>query len=167
MLDLYVIRDDGTRAGGGYMWLREGVVKDLLFGIVLSLMSSGIAFIVAALWLLWDKDRQCLWDKITQTHVAYSPYGFRPETRQEQDFGGTVRRRTPGQRQSRALDGTVVTHTPGVGGSPAPSGPPGAPPAAPTTPAAERLRELRRLFDEQLITEEEYEVRRAEAVREL
>ena len=139
----------------------------------MALVSSGIGFVVAALWLLWDRDRQCLWDKIAQTHVAYSPYGYIPQTLEEQVLSGAVRRRQPGQQQTRAADGTVTTYPPGTY-RPAPAAPmPPGPTARPTasaagaSPAADRLRELRRLRDEELITEDEYEARRSEAVKDL
>jgi uncharacterized RDD family membrane protein YckC len=41
LLHLYIIRDDGTRAGGRYTWLRDALVKQLLFGAVLSSISGG------------------------------------------------------------------------------------------------------------------------------
>ena len=150
LVDLYVVREDGTRAGGWYMWLREGVVK-ILFFTVLGLVSGGIIWLIGALWLLWDRDRQCLWDKIVQTHVGFSPHRFVPETKEEQEFSGQIRRRAPGQQQTRP-----------VGGAPA-----GQAPVSPADSPAERLRELRRLRDDELITEQEYEARRAEAVKDL
>jgi hypothetical protein len=150
------------------MWLREALVKGWLLWFV-TLISGGIAFVVAALWLLWDRDRQCLWDKILQTHVAHSPYGYVPQTLQEQTLSGTVRRRQPGQQQTRAADGTVTTYPPATYRpapvTPTPPGPAATPAGA--SPAADRLRELRRLRDEDLITEDEYEERRVEAVKDL
>ena len=149
LLGLYVIKDDGTRAGGGYTWLRESLVKDLLFTI-LSLATSGILWFIGSLWLLWDRDRQCLWDKIASTHVAYSPNDFKPETLGEQAVSGQSRRRTPGQQQNRP----VGTPSAASGGRP-------------TSAVGDRLRELQQLRTDGLITSEEYEERRAELVQAL
>lgn len=82
LLKMYIMREDGSRAGGWYTLLREIVVEGLLFGVINS-FTFGIAGIVGALWCTWDRDRQCLWDKITSTYVAYSPEGRRPLTRTE------------------------------------------------------------------------------------
>lgn len=158
LVGLYIIKDDGTRAGGGYTWLREAVVKNLLFSL-LSAASSGIVWLVGSLWLLWDRDRQCLWDKITSTHIAYSPNGFKPETIRDQAISGQTRRRTPGQQQNRPV------------GSPGVAGVPGSPNSVvadqPTSAVGDRLRELQQLRTDGLITPEEYEVRRAELVKAL
>lgn len=159
LVRLYTMRDDGTRAGGGYMWLREVVVKGLLFWI-LGTMSAGIVPLIAALWLLWDRDRQCLWDKIVSTHVAYSPNTFVPQTGPEQRFSGVNRTRPPGQQLTVPISGTTST------------APPATPPAnsaagLSTSSVADRLRELQQLREDGLITAEEYEERRIEAVKDL
>lgn len=83
---LYIMRDDGTRAGGWYTLLREEMLKGVLFP-GLSLLSLGVIGLLAPLWLLWDGQRQALWDKVASTHVAYSPTGWRPPTkRMEAEF---------------------------------------------------------------------------------
>lgn len=64
LLGMYVMREDGSRAGGWYMWLREFVVKGLVFGVLIATITGGLAWVVAALWCLWDRERQCLWDKV-------------------------------------------------------------------------------------------------------
>jgi uncharacterized RDD family membrane protein YckC len=51
----------------GQMFVRW-LVKRLL-GLIF------IAWVIAALWLLWDKDRQALWDKIVETVVVDDPGG--------------------------------------------------------------------------------------------
>ncbi len=79
---MYIMREDGSRAGGWYTVLREIVVEGLLFGLISSL-TFYLGFIIGALWCTWDRDRQCLWDKITSTYVAYSPDGYKPLTRTE------------------------------------------------------------------------------------
>ena len=82
LLGMYVLRDDGTRASGWYMWLREALIKGI-FGFA-AFFTIGLVPLLAAAWCLWDNDTQCLWDKIGSTHVGYSPYGFKPLTRNEQ-----------------------------------------------------------------------------------
>ncbi len=82
LTNMYIMREDGSRAGGWYTLLREFVVEGLLFGLI-GAVTFGISSIIAALWCTWDRDRQCLWDKVTSTYVAYSPAGRRPLTRAE------------------------------------------------------------------------------------
>ena len=83
LLSMYVMRDDGTRSGGAFMYfLRDGVVKGLLFSL-LGALTLGILWLLAALWCIWDRERQCLWDKVSGTYVAYSPRGIRPPTARE------------------------------------------------------------------------------------
>jgi uncharacterized RDD family membrane protein YckC len=82
ILNMYVMRADGTRAGGWYMWLREFIIKGLLFSLVNALI-LGIGWLVSAAWCLWDDDRQCLWDKVGSTYVAHSPNRFVPATAKE------------------------------------------------------------------------------------
>ncbi len=55
----------------GSMFLREVVIKELLFGGVISLLTSGIGGVVDYLWALWDGTghRQTLHDKVSQTSV--------------------------------------------------------------------------------------------------
>ncbi len=79
MLSMYVLREDGTRAGFRSMLLREFGLKYLLtFGA--NFFSAGAYGLLASLWCLWDRDHQCLWDKIGSTYVAWSPMGYEPGT---------------------------------------------------------------------------------------
>ncbi|MDA0351810.1 MAG: RDD family protein [Chloroflexi bacterium] len=73
LLSTYVMREDGSRAGGWYMWGREALVKWLLFSF-LNTFTFGVASTLAALWCLWDDDKQCGWDKVMSSYVAYSPH---------------------------------------------------------------------------------------------
>ena len=68
---MYIMREDGSRGGGGYTWLREFVVKGLLFGVIAAL-TVYIAWVVSAAWCLWDSERQCLWDKVTTVPLLVS-----------------------------------------------------------------------------------------------
>ena len=165
ILGLYIMRNDATRAGGGFTWVREFLVKWLLFGVLIQGVTAGIGWLIAALWLLWDRDRQCLWDKVTDTHVAYSPQGFCPTTANEMRLSGM---------EPPSMVRPVPTGPPAV--PPAAPPMPQAAPAAPTAPPAsagdggaiaEQLRELKRLLDEELITQQEYDERRARLVEQL
>lgn len=79
---MYVLGGDGTRAGFWYVIMRELVVKQWLTTVI-GIITLGIYPAISALWCLWDPNRQCLWDKIVSTYVAYSPMGFVPASSQE------------------------------------------------------------------------------------
>ena len=53
------------------MFLREFVIKGLLFAGVISIFTSGIVGVLDYLWALWDGTghRQTLHDKVSQTSV--------------------------------------------------------------------------------------------------
>lgn len=80
LLGMRVVRVDGSRAELGWMLLREIVAKWAFFAVldvVLMLASAGVAgtitaivFAIAALWCVWDANRQCLWDKALGTYVV-------------------------------------------------------------------------------------------------
>ena len=72
LLSTYVVRSDGSVAGGWYMWGRELGVKMLLFGVVDS-FTFRIPTLLGSMWILWDRDKQALWDKVVRSYVAYSP----------------------------------------------------------------------------------------------
>jgi uncharacterized RDD family membrane protein YckC len=72
LLGMRVVRlDQRTYAGWGRMFLRDFVGK-LIVGVVGALL-FGVGDVIADLWLLWDKDRQQLWDKIAGTVVVDDP----------------------------------------------------------------------------------------------
>ena len=170
MLGMYIMREDGSRAGGWYTILREIVIKGL-FNVGISVLSGAtngvgsLLWIPAALWCTWDRERQCLWDKVASTYIAYSPAGYRPSTAEELRMRGeeppAVSGRTTAssappsglmdypRERSRSED-TPAAASPEQQGS-----------------SAERLRELQRLRDEGLITPEQYEKRRARIMEEL
>ncbi|MGH2588583.1 MAG: RDD family protein, partial [Dehalococcoidia bacterium] len=66
-----VIFATGRPAGWGRMFCREWLAKGLLFSVLLSL-TLGLGMILY-FWLLWDKDRQEIWDKIVDTIVVDDP----------------------------------------------------------------------------------------------
>lgn len=80
LLGLYVVRADGSVAGFGRVLLRELGVKGA--GLWASMaFTFGFAWALAALWCLWDEDRQCLWDKVTGTRVVHAPRAARADDR--------------------------------------------------------------------------------------
>ena len=124
LLNLRVVREDGSAVGLGWMLLREVVLKIILFSALSSLLTVAVPrlgglitfalFAVAALWCVWDTYRQCLWDKVVGTWVV-----------------------SPG----------------GQGGTPAA--------ASPSQQATDNLQTLSELHERGLLTDEEYEERRA------
>ncbi len=62
--------DTGEPLQWGMMFVREFLVKGILFGILIGL-SFGILFFVDSLWPLWDSRSQTLHDKVVRTQVAY------------------------------------------------------------------------------------------------
>lgn len=95
-LNLYYIRSDGYRAGGGYTMLRDFLLPGLIsvaftllvrvysvLGLDFLAGSTALARLLTDPWLLWDPKRQTLTDKIARTYVAHSPEGFVPTTKAE------------------------------------------------------------------------------------
>ena len=80
LLGMYVMRDDGSRAGGWYTVLRDFVIQGVLFGAIIGGITFGIGWAIAGVWCVWDRERRCLWDRIASTTVAWSPREFRPLT---------------------------------------------------------------------------------------
>ena len=170
MLGMYIMREDGSRAGGWYTLVREILVK-ALFLVVIAVISgatNGVGILLwlpAALWCTWDRERQCLWDKIPRTYIAHSPGGYRPPT---------AAQLRPRGEQPPAVSGRTALSPPAP---PDPTDPPsggvgrehatisslgGEQPGV-----ADRLRELQQLCDEGLITAEQYDERRASLIEEL
>ena len=154
LLGMYIMKADGTRAGGGYVWVRELLIKGLVTSLI-TMATFGIFWIVAALWCLWDRDRQCLWDKMASTYIAWSPRGYKPLTANELQLMGMARTVEP-----------VVAPPSAV--APPPPPPLAAAPSPPNSQSVpDQLRQLARLHDEGIITDEEYESRRSELVKRL
>jgi uncharacterized RDD family membrane protein YckC len=137
LLNIYVLNvETGRGIGQGDAWIREVVIKLLAFG-VLSSITSGLSSIADGVWVLVDKDRQALHDKLLKQVVVYAPAGLPAAIAQMEN--------APMLYQSAG----VLPQT--------------GPAVAPATMAdtAEQIRELTRLRDEGLITPEEYEEKRA------
>lgn len=180
MLGMYIMREDGSRAGGWYTILREIVVKTL-FSIVISVISGvtnglgTLLWLPAALWCTWDHERQCLWDKVANTYIAHSPGGYRPPTAAELRMQGeeppAVSGRTTASPASPSGLMDYPRARPGLEEDPLDRDMSTEALAdTPTTresSAASRLRELQRLRDEGLVTPEQYEERRTAILDEL
>jgi uncharacterized RDD family membrane protein YckC len=69
ILGITVIRDNGEQIELGFGFLREFVVKNLLFGFVGGFF-AGIPTLVDYLWPLWDDENRCLHDMVVSTHVV-------------------------------------------------------------------------------------------------
>lgn len=82
LLGMRVVDAEGRPASLRRMIVRDVALKVLFFVLLdllllsmeveggLSLALAGVgAWLVAALWCVWDGNRQCLWDKVTGTRV--------------------------------------------------------------------------------------------------
>ena len=73
IVGIYVasVHDPERWLSWGPMFLREFVVKGLLFGSALSLISGGLVWILDYLWALWDSSgyTQTLHDKVSRSSV--------------------------------------------------------------------------------------------------
>jgi uncharacterized RDD family membrane protein YckC len=69
IVGIRVIRDAGQPIDMGFAFLREFVVKGLLFGFAGSFFLS-IPTLLDYLWPLWDDQNRCLHDMVVSTHVV-------------------------------------------------------------------------------------------------
>jgi uncharacterized RDD family membrane protein YckC len=69
IVGIQVIRDSGQPVDIGFGFIREVVVKGLLFGFVGSFFFS-IPTLLDYLWPLWDDQNRCLHDMVVSTHVV-------------------------------------------------------------------------------------------------
>lgn len=78
ILGVYVLdAATGLPVSGGKIWVREILVKQLLVMLVNAVV--GVAGLIDALWVFFDKDRQTLHDKVASTVVVYAPAGLPEE----------------------------------------------------------------------------------------
>ena len=68
VLNIRVIRADGRRMTFGFAFIREVLIKSLLFG-VLSSITFGLASLLDVLWPLWDEENRALHDLVVNTRV--------------------------------------------------------------------------------------------------
>jgi len=64
-----IVRADGSPLSAGQAFVREALVKSLLFEFV-GVIFLLIPFLLNYLWPLWDKDNEALHDKICSTRVV-------------------------------------------------------------------------------------------------
>jgi len=153
LLGMYIIKADGTRAGGWYTWLRTIVVRVLL-STAIDLVAFGFYSLIASLWCIWDKEQQCLWDKIAGTRIAYSPMGYRPPTANELYAAGMP---MPAMRSTAAAPLYA----------PSPAQALGPPPIMRPPSIADQLTELTRLREAGIISEQEFDIRRQRLMQQL
>ena len=87
LLNVYIVDlQKGQTVSTGGVWVRDVVVKQIVFGIIISSFTGGLGSLLDTIWVLFDKNRQSLHDKVVNTIVVYAPSGL-PE--------GLKRRDTP------------------------------------------------------------------------
>jgi uncharacterized RDD family membrane protein YckC len=69
IVGIRVVRDNAVPVDFGFGFLREFVVKGLLFGFVGGWFFS-IPTLLDYLWPLWDDENRCLHDMVVSTHVV-------------------------------------------------------------------------------------------------
>lgn len=179
LLGMQVVKLDGSPADFGTMLLRSFVGKYLL-GIVTFYFYGT----VDALWLLWDKEKQCLHDKLAKTLVVMyeeqaqpyaarqpiagtvpyqpapaAPAGFDPFGFQQQPAPVRQRQSEPADLRTEVAPPRQPPPAPAGPVWPAPSVPAAAPPRAAKPPSgtpAERLKLLQRDYVAGKVTEEQY-----------
>ena len=82
LVGTYIIDQRGQVAGAALVWGRELLLK-LVVPWVIAVFIAGfgwLLFPIAGVRILWDPDKQCLWDKVTHTFVGVdlARYGVRP-----------------------------------------------------------------------------------------
>jgi uncharacterized RDD family membrane protein YckC len=77
LLNVYIIDlEAGRTISTGRVWLREVLVKQILFDFIISAFTGGLGSLVDAVWVFFDKNRQSLHDKVVYTIVVYAPNGL-------------------------------------------------------------------------------------------
>jgi uncharacterized RDD family membrane protein YckC len=69
IVGIRVVRDNGVPVDFGFGFVRDVLVKGLLFGFVGSWFFS-IPTLIDYLWPLWDGENRCLHDMVVSTHVV-------------------------------------------------------------------------------------------------
>jgi uncharacterized RDD family membrane protein YckC len=69
IVGIRVVRDNGVPVDFGFAFVRDVLVKGLLFGFVGSWFFS-IPTLIDYLWPLWDGENRCLHDMVVSTHVV-------------------------------------------------------------------------------------------------
>ena len=141
LMSTYVIvQQEAEPASYERLWLRDVGVLWLLFGALLSPMTGGIVPLVDMLWIMLDRQRQTLHDKLVGTIVVHAPAGL-----------DSVRARRGPMR-------------PPPGGGPPPHAP-GGPESYASADTQAQLRALRRMWERGEISADEYERRRRDVLQ--
>ncbi|MDZ4278554.1 MAG: RDD family protein [Dehalococcoidia bacterium] len=75
LLNVYIIdTDTGQPVHPGRVWVRDIVVKQLVVAAFTFII--GLAWFIDGVWVLFDKNRQTLHDKVMNTVVVYAPAGL-------------------------------------------------------------------------------------------
>jgi len=74
---LIVDLDTDQPVSAGRVWMRDVLVKIILFSWVFGAITFGISRLIDYGWVLIDDNRQALHDKIVNTRVVYSPFKLR------------------------------------------------------------------------------------------
>jgi uncharacterized RDD family membrane protein YckC len=64
-----VVRADGRPMTFGYAFVREVLVKGLLFGLI-GILTAGVGWLVDDLWPLWDEEHRALHDFVVNSRVV-------------------------------------------------------------------------------------------------
>ncbi len=129
LMNIYILDiNSGQPITAGRVWVRDVLVKLVLVGGLTFVI--GVATIVDSIWVLFDKNRQALHDKVVSTVVVYAPNGL-PESLP-----------APHEMVSARPSGTIKD-------------------------TAEELRELAKLREDGILTDEEYEAKRREKANRL
>lgn len=70
LLGIRAMKDNGEPSRWGRTFLREFVVKGIIFGLLAAITASVVVWWLDNLWALWDRDRQALHDKVAGTVVV-------------------------------------------------------------------------------------------------
>jgi uncharacterized RDD family membrane protein YckC len=65
-----VVRASGEPIGFGFAFLREVLVKWLLFNAIAGSVTFGLALVVDYLWPLWDEEKRALHDYVVNTRTV-------------------------------------------------------------------------------------------------
>lgn len=72
LLGIRAMKDNGQPSRWGRTFLREFVVKGVIFGLLAAITAS-VVWWLDNLWPLWDRDHQALHDKVAGTVVVRGP----------------------------------------------------------------------------------------------
>ncbi len=109
LLSMWIVMGDGSPATAERVWLREVGIEGLLFGVAGAFVGP-LPSLLDGAWILWDRDRQTLHDKLADTLVVYAPQGIGGAPGSQRDAPGGPPPGAPDaytseavQRQLRAL----------------------------------------------------------------